>query len=257
MPALAVPLAAAFPMASLAGAHRGRPILPIRPRLCPARARMMPRVRAVMDEKTKEAPNAPKEGVVGEWPAGILPPRELIPAGKLAVGGAAVYAAFTLDVTTLHLLQPFDTAVHDAVVAATTDEWRAFWARVVISDTSSILALLGTLGCLGVLAVKGGPKGWGIGALYSFLYFGFAGIIPHDDPYMMDVMKELAHRPRPNPAAVHSFSYPSGHTTAGVFTMGMLLFVLLPAALEALGKDREGLVSGPLNPRRMANGAVG
>ena len=39
--------------------------------------------------------------------------------------------------------------------------------------------------------------------------------------------------------------------------MGMLLFVLLPAALEALGKDREGLVSDTLNPRRMANGAVG
>ena len=43
---------------------------------------------------------------------------------------------------------------------------------------------------------------------------------------LVDAIKHLAERERPTPS--DTFSFPSGHTTAGVFIWGILLYILVP-----------------------------
>lgn len=52
------------------------------------------------------------------------------------------------------------------------------------------------------------------------------------DPLLVDALKRFFHRARPS-LELHSFAFPSGHTTAATFIVGALLFILLPAALSA------------------------
>jgi membrane-associated phospholipid phosphatase len=69
------------------------------------------------------------------------------------------------------------------------------------------------------------------------LYWAGGGSVPHGDPWLVDTLKHLFHRARPSP--VHaSFAFPSGHTTEVTFIWGVLLFVLLPTAMQVLRESR-------------------
>lgn len=70
------------------------------------------------------------------------------------------------------------------------------------------------------------------------LYWAGGGSVPHGDPWLVDTLKHLFHRARPSP--VHaSFAFPSGHTTEVTFIWGVLLFVLLPTAMQVVCESRD------------------
>lgn len=70
----------------------------------------------------------------------------------------------------------------------------------------------------------------------STVFYGlYAGTVIKDPP-VVSLLKDTFHRTRPSPHLHHSFSYPSGHTTAAVLVTGVLLCVLLPRMVEELAR---------------------
>jgi membrane-associated phospholipid phosphatase len=104
-------------------------------------------------------------------------------------------------------------------------------ADVWISDVFITAGVLGWLACTAVCLVKAPLKSAGaVAAAWSF-YFATCGAVGHGDPLLVDALKHLFARARPS-TLHHTFSFPSGHTSAAVFTVGALLTVLLPLTLQ-------------------------
>ena len=55
-------------------------------------------------------------------------------------------------------------------------------------------------------------------------YSGCAGIVAHDDPWLVKLFKEGVHRARPS-ISHSTYSFPSGHSTSAAFLAGLLLWV--------------------------------
>jgi membrane-associated phospholipid phosphatase len=58
------------------------------------------------------------------------------------------------------------------------------------------------------------------------------GTILHGDPYLVQVIKEVFQRSRPI-ENYSTYAFPSGHTTSASFVLGTLLYIIVPALLEA------------------------
>lgn len=147
------------------------------------------------------------------------------------ISSAACFAAISLDISQTHLLLgSADSLCHTWVVQNIPPEVRASTADVLISDTFITLGLCGWAATSAAILFKqprGGVKAlllaWGV-------YLSAAGAVTKGDPPLVWTLKELFHRSRPS-TLHHTFSFPSGHTTAATFLIGGCLFVLLPAAL--------------------------
>ncbi|GIM10367.1 hypothetical protein Vretimale_14112 [Volvox reticuliferus] len=166
------------------------------------------------------------------------------------VANLAIYSMISIDVfspDSLHLLQPFDEAVHQSALSNLSP---GFWQQVFGNVFSNWWTMAGSVGWIFTTATAlACALGW------SLWIFG-VGPIEHD-PLLMEVLKGSFSRPRPSPLRCTP-SFPSGHTAAVVLVIGALLFVLLPvvygsrpggggggggrngAAAEAAGGDGNG-----------------
>jgi membrane-associated phospholipid phosphatase len=123
-----------------------------------------------------------------------------------------------------------DQAIHQYVASSTTEAFRLM-ADVWISDGFITAGVLGWLACTAACLIKAPAKSAGpLAAAWGF-YFATCGAVGHGDPLLVDALKHLFARARPS-TLHHTFSFPSGHTSAAVFLVGSLLTVLLPYTLQ-------------------------
>lgn len=154
-----------------------------------------------------------------------------IDANTVLVGSAACFAVISLDVSQTHLLLGgADSLCHSWVVQHIPAEVRRSTADVLISDTFITLGLCGWAATSAAILFKQPAGSIKSLALAWGLYLSAAGAVTKGDPPLVWSLKELFHRTRPS-TLHHTFSFPSGHTTAATFLIGGLLFILLPAAL--------------------------
>ena len=161
-------------------------------------------------------------------------------------GGAAQAASLPAAVDQLgSFLQPvltssnpildLDQAIHQYVASSTTEAFRLM-ADVWISDGFITAGVLGWLACTAACLIKAPAKSAGpLAAAWGF-YFATCGAVGHGDPLLVDALKHLFARARPS-TLHHTFSFPSGHTSAAVFLVGSLLTVLLPYTLQLLNSS--------------------
>ena len=157
------------------------------------------------------------------------------------IASAASFGLISLDVFQSHLVfGGLDNSCHSWVVQHVPEELRKTTADKLISNSFFTLGFSGWAATSAVILLRQ-PEG----ALKQLLlawavYLAAAGVITEGDPPLVWTLKELFHRSRPS-TLHHTFSFPSGHTTAATFLMGSLLFVLLPATLA----DKPGVTSSP------------
>ncbi|KIY92171.1 hypothetical protein MNEG_15794, partial [Monoraphidium neglectum] len=138
------------------------------------------------------------------------------------------------------ILLPIDAAAHAFVAASTTPEWRLQIGERVISDVPIYLGLaawpvLATVAAAAPQSLRRrGAALASLGASWALFVAG-AGAVLQNDPPLVSFLKHAFARARPSNEIHHSFSFPSGHTTAAVFISGAALLVLLPLARRRLG----------------------
>lgn len=156
----------------------------------------------------------------------------------LASSGAAQAASLSatgqaqpaLDPILSNPILQLDDAIHQYVASHTSEAFR-LWADVWISDAFITAGVLGWAACTAACLVKAPAKSAGpLAAAWGF-YFATCGAVKHWDPLLVDSLKHFFARARPS-TLHHTFSFPSGHTSAAVFVVGALLTVLLPLTLQ-------------------------
>jgi membrane-associated phospholipid phosphatase len=146
-----------------------------------------------------------------------------------------MFALIAYDVaapSSAHLLPQLDAAVHQWVVTHTDAAFRATTADLLVSDlfiTAGIWGWLATSCITLAAAPRAGALPLGIAWL---AYYTTCGAV-FTDPPLVSALKHAFGRVRPS-TIHHTFSFPSGHTSAAVFIAGMLLVVLLPLASASL-----------------------
>jgi len=144
------------------------------------------------------------------------------------------FAFIAFDLQTDHRFSAVDTAIHDLVLASTSDQLREDVAAQVLSN-------LFPIGGFGALTLS-----------TLFLLFGLTPSVKTrlgvawgvyiSSMAAVGVLKEAFARPRPSADILHSFAFPSGHTCAANVLTGLTLFVLLDpvwdAAKKLVGKNK-------------------
>ncbi|KAL3142302.1 hypothetical protein ABBQ38_002644 [Trebouxia sp. C0009 RCD-2024] len=145
-----------------------------------------------------------------------------------AAVGFSIIAFDVHNSSSPHFLpQYIDQPAHAWVKANLPAPIKKLVADKLISD----LFITGGIGGWVIAGAAGiGKSGW-VGvrrlAIVMFMYIYGGGSISHGDPFVVDQLKTQFQRLRPS--NIHNtYAFPSGHTTADVFIMGTLLFVLLP-----------------------------
>ncbi len=147
----------------------------------------------------------------------------------------AGFSAVSFDVfhpASLHFLADIDAFLHTWVVENTAA--RNSTTAKVMSNMPILCCAIGWIVCTVVALVRDPTWNGNLKRVVAawLLYFLGAGSIPHGDPLLVDTLKNAFARVRPSGTAIHStFSFPSGHTTSAFFVIGVLLAVLLPAAM--------------------------
>ncbi|GLC36016.1 hypothetical protein PLESTM_000393000 [Pleodorina starrii] len=143
--------------------------------------------------------------------------------------GLTVYSMVAMDVfypDGLHLLQPVDQAIHQAVLENIDPALRRQLFGNVVSNVWSLASSVGWIFATATALSRRNPLAWQSCALGWALWIFGVGPIEHD-PALMEALKDGFGRARPSP--VHrTASFPSGHTACAVLLVGALLFVLLP-----------------------------
>jgi membrane-associated phospholipid phosphatase len=147
------------------------------------------------------------------------------------------FALLAVDLLAIHRLALLDASVHSWITEHTDSVARSFVGGKLLSNIPITVGWLGWAAMAAVVAAlpnrpSGSTKALRhLGIATTFYVFG-GGSITHGDPFLVNALKHFFLRVRPS--AVHStFAFPSGHTTAATFMVGTLLFVLLPALIEA------------------------
>lgn len=131
-------------------------------------------------------------------------------------------------------LLTLDRAAHAAVVAATSPAWRAAAADGPLSNACIDAALAAWLAA-GAVALLASPRRAAAPLLAAWAtYEAAAGAVGSHDPPLVAALKAAFARARPSDLH-HSFSFPSGHATAGAFMAGALLLLLVPLAARCVG----------------------
>lgn len=176
----------------------------------------------------------------------VQPPPLDATDASLTITIAALLTGFTavsLDVfhpSSLHLLAELDLFCHAWVVENTAANNSA--TAKLMSNMPILCALVGWVATTVVALVRDPSWAGGLKRVVVAwsLYFLGAGSIPHGDPLLVDTLKNAFARVRPS--TIHStFSFPSGHTTSAFFVIGVLLAVLLPAAVGPRGRVPRGM----------------
>lgn len=149
----------------------------------------------------------------------------------------AAFVAVAVDVNSpdsLHLLAGLDQSLHAWVVANTPGNHSQL--GLAMSNWPIAAAMAGWAATSMAALLRSSPSAPSHGAIsrvaLSWLAFWTCGgVVRHGDPGLVHLLKTSFARQRPS-ALHHTFSFPSGHTTAAFFLVGTLLLVLLPAALQ-------------------------
>eukprot|EP01026_Neomeris_dumetosa_P075160 TRINITY_DN78920_c0_g1_i4.p1 TRINITY_DN78920_c0_g1~~TRINITY_DN78920_c0_g1_i4.p1 ORF type:complete len:318 (-),score=11.09 TRINITY_DN78920_c0_g1_i4:272-1225(-) len=149
----------------------------------------------------------------------------------------ALMAGLTLEATTfdifyedsLHLFAPIDTSVH-LWVQSNCCEAILIFADKVISDIPIGIGAIGCMYCIGKLLMSGKAscyKNLALLAPYFVLGFGYFDGHLQMGGLACNTLKTFFQRTRPS-EYLHSFAYPSGHSSTATFLVGIFLLVLLP-----------------------------
>lgn len=174
----------------------------------------------------------------------------------MAALGFSLVAA---DLVFWHTFAPVDATVHTWVSSTLPADFRSLIAGGMLSNSPILAGWCGwVLSAIAAAALCDGKHHRALRhvAIAAAVYAFGGGSIRHGDPFLVDALKHAFMRVRPSP--VHStFAFPSGHTTAVTFITGTLLFILLPAVVEAACRRFPGAegavreVSGKVAPFRV------
>lgn len=145
-----------------------------------------------------------------------------------AAVGFSVIAFDVNNPASLHFLpQNIDQPAHAWVKANLPVPIKNLVAEKLVSDLFITGGIAGWVlaGAAGIS--KSGWNGVKRLAIVLLLYVFGGGSVQHGDPFFVDQLKTHFQRMRPSDI-LHTYAFPSGHTTAAVFIMGTLLCVLLP-----------------------------
>eukprot|EP00798_Chlamydomonas_sp_ICE-L_P001611 gene1611-33000_t len=145
--------------------------------------------------------------------------------------GATAYDVFAQSSS--HLLSGVDEAVHtcaSALPPASQPFFDMFLSNLFIWPT-----FVAWLACSASVAA-GASEQKSSKPVNAMIAAWFTNIMLNGDipgaPGLVDALKEVFGRIRPNPSYHWTLSFPSGHTTDSVFLVSTLVFVLLPVALQ-------------------------
>lgn len=161
-------------------------------------------------------------------------------------------AAPGVDALLSNPILQLDDSIHQYVASHTTEAFR-LWADVWISDAFITAGVLGWAACTAACLVKAPAKSAGPLATAWGFYFATCGALKHFDPLLVDALKHFFARARPS-TLHHTFSFPSGHTSAAVFVVGALLTVLLPLTLQLWASSGTPSSSTPSNTAQRSSG---
>lgn len=158
--------------------------------------------------------------------------------GQAAAHPAAEELPTVLSAVPSSPILDLDQAAHNLVTAHTSYSWRALVADIYISDIFITLGISGWLLCTALCVAANPKKAAGPLALAWSFYFSTCGAFWQGDPPLVDVLKNAFGRVRPS-TLHHTFSFPSGHTSAAVFIAGGLVAVLLPLTAQLLNEKQQ------------------
>jgi membrane-associated phospholipid phosphatase len=182
--------------------------------------------------------------------------RDLLSTWQVPAAALCIFALISIDVnypSSLHLLPQLDQQLHQLVVSSTTAEWRASAADLIVSDIGITAGLWGWFLTTGI-CLRAAPIRTALPLSLCWLaYFSTCGAVLRD-PFLVDFLKHFFARARPSDLH-HTFSFPSGHTSAAVFIVGALVSILLPLSIDALKHSKRSL-RGPGRATVAAAGAM-
>lgn len=174
-------------------------------------------------------------------PDTIRPPSLFLSQSEAtAIASAATlsFALLAVDLLAEHRqLALVDVSVHCFIAEHTDSFSRSFFGGKLLSNAPITVGWLGWAAMAAVVAAlpkkpSGSMKAIRHLGIAAIIYVLGGGSVIRGDPFLVSALKHFFHRVRPSP--VHStFAFPSGHTTAATFMVGTLLFILLPALIEA------------------------
>lgn len=145
------------------------------------------------------------------------------------------------DVIFWHSLRWLDIGIHLFIRNHVSVELHDF-ARHTMSNTPIVLGWCGWAAAATALVYNSNIKASNEDSSVSTgvrhfllsiaMYLLGGGTILHGDPWLVKIIKEVFQRSRPTELS-STYSFPSGHTTSATFVIGTLLFIILPAMLEA------------------------
>eukprot|EP00887_Chlorella_sp_A99_P007560 scaffold28.g7560.t1 len=140
------------------------------------------------------------------------------------------------------LLQALDLGAHAWVTTHLPPAVRASLCARLMSDAAIAAGLAGWVAVWGAALQAPAPAAATDGrararlarrmAAAAVAYGAGGGRLLHADPALVSSLKHAFHRSRPS-ELLHSFAFPSGHTTAAAFVTGALLYILLPSLAAA------------------------
>ena len=179
--------------------------------------------------------------------------QDLLSVWQIPAAALAIFALISFDVnhpTSLQLLPQLDQQLHQLVVSTTSPEWRASAADVLVSDISITAGIWGWLVATAI-CLRAAPRRTALPLSLCWLaYFSTCGAVIRDPP-LVDFFKHFFARARPSDLH-HTFSFPSGHTSAAVFIVGALVSILLPLSIDVLRHSK----GSPHGPARMTAAAA-
>lgn len=129
------------------------------------------------------------------------------------------------------LVSHLDEPAQHWVFTSLSFETRQLAGSWVLSNSFIATGVLGWWAAGVTLIAQSGRKGLYLLSTAIAAYLLGGGFLLSGDVLLVDFIKHIFQRARPS--TLHkTFSFPSGHTTAGVFIVGVLLFVLLPLILR-------------------------
>eukprot|EP01023_Acetabularia_acetabulum_P025833 TRINITY_DN24656_c0_g1_i1.p1 TRINITY_DN24656_c0_g1~~TRINITY_DN24656_c0_g1_i1.p1 ORF type:complete len:327 (-),score=36.70 TRINITY_DN24656_c0_g1_i1:999-1979(-) len=150
----------------------------------------------------------------------------------IMIAGCAGFGSISYDVfneSSLHLLAPVDASVHNWVNLNCSEQMRSFSDAVI----SNVPIAIGTVGCAysaaRMLLKVDRLEIQKLALMLPFFVLGFGYF---DGQFKAggvaaNTLKAIFQRARPS-QYLHSFAYPSGHSSTCTFMLGMFLIVFIP-----------------------------
>eukprot|EP01025_Chloroclados_australasicus_P059586 TRINITY_DN7539_c0_g1_i1.p1 TRINITY_DN7539_c0_g1~~TRINITY_DN7539_c0_g1_i1.p1 ORF type:complete len:313 (-),score=4.62 TRINITY_DN7539_c0_g1_i1:1482-2420(-) len=151
---------------------------------------------------------------------------------SIGIIGGLGFGLISMDVfnsSSAHMFAVLDTTVHTWVLQNCPEQVELFSDQVI----SNIPIGIGVLGCCfcstNILLQRDRNSIRNLVALIPFFVLGFGYYDGHFKAggVAANFLKTVFHRTRPS-EFLHSFAYPSGHSSTATFMLGMFLIVLLP-----------------------------